>query len=41
MADRPDAEDLWHGAGWRIVMTTILLAMISGLILLAGSLDIG
>ena len=41
LADRPDSGDLWNGAGWRLLMTAILLATISGLILLAGSLDIG
>ena len=41
MADQPDSGNMWHGAGWRLLMTTILLATISGLILLAGSMDIG
>jgi hypothetical protein len=41
ITDHADSSQLWHGAGWRLLVTAILLATISGLILLAGSLEIG
>ena len=41
ITDSTDTSELWHGAGWRLLVTAILLGTISGLILLAGSLEIG
>lgn len=39
--EHAEPTQLWQGAGWRLLITAILLGTVSGLILLAGSLKIG
>ena len=41
IADHADHAELWRGAGWRLLVTAILLGTISGLIILAGNLSLG